>query len=142
MRVILLLLALSVSSCKSPTLSVDTGYFTRSDLASVKIGTPDPHKQEPIFGQRLYISWNATKEQMALGPLQLHIKVLLKKGKMLDEKVPLHTAAGTYIFPITGTNYTEEGGLLSYEIALLANDTQLSVSRHKFWVDQINIRDE
>ncbi len=137
MRLALLILGLLATSCSRSTLDVNTGYFTRSDLASVKIGTPDPTKQEAIFGQRVYISWNATKKEMESGPLALHIQVLLKKGKRLDEKVPLDKPSGTYIFPIVGTNYTQEGGLLSYQVTLLAGTKTVAESHHKFWVKQI-----
>lgn len=136
MRVALLLLLLTVS-CKQRELSVDTTYFTRKDLASVVVDTPDPDKEKPIFGQRLYINWEVTKQQFAMGPLELHIQLMLKKGSMMEDRIPLNEASGTYIFPIVSSDYTKEGGLLSYKITLLSNGKELAVTRHKFWVDQI-----
>lgn len=138
MRIALLLLTLLVTSCKQPTLAVETGYFTRKDLASSHVGTPDPNKQSPIFGQRLYISWNVTPEEFASGQLVLQIKARLKKEGMLDKKVPLDSPTGTYIFPIVGDDYTKGGGLLSYKVTLMSGDKELAKSRHKFWVEELH----
>lgn len=129
------------TACKSHTLSVQTEYFGRNDLASVIVDTPDPHKQEPIFGQRLYISWKLTKEQFAEKPVVLLCQVKLKKGQLLEKTVPINSLTGTYIFPIVGEDYTKHGGLLSYQIKLLGQDNVLATSRHKFWVEQIKISD-
>jgi len=136
-RIIALFLLLLASSCNRPTLSVDTGYFTRKDLASYHVGTPDPNKQSPIFGQRLYVSWNVTNEEFTKAPLTLHLQVHLKKGGLLDKVVALDTPEGSYIFPIVGDDYTGKGGLLSYKVDLLSGDTALATSRHKFWVEEI-----
>lgn len=137
MRVALLLLALFVTSCNRPTLSVETGYFTRKDLASSHVGTPDPNKQNPIFGQRLYISWNVTPEEFANAPLKLHIKARLKKEGMLEKTVLLESAKGSYTFPIVGDDYTKGKGLLSYKVQLISGDKELAESRHKFWVEEL-----
>ena len=135
---LLLLMALAFTSCKRPPLQVEAAYFTRKDLASTPMGTPDPNKLLPIFGQRLYIKWNTEKK----APLELYVRVMLKKGKLLEEKIPLKESSGSYIFPIVDKNYTEEGGLLSYKIELLKNGKVISTSRHKFWVDPITFSDQ
>jgi len=140
MRLAILALFLC-TACKSPMLNVQTEYFGRNDLASVIVDTPDPDKQEPIFGQRLYISWKLSKEQFADKPIALFCQVKLKKGQLIEKRVPLTKASGTYIFPIVGPDYTQKGGLLSYQIKLMTGDIVISTSRHKFWVDEIKIQD-
>lgn len=139
MRLIALFLLILASSCKRPTLSVEPGYFTRKDLASSYVGTPDPNKQKPIFGQRLYISWDRPQEEM---PLSLHIQVRLKKKGFLDKIVPLDTSSGSYTFPIVGPDYTSGGGLLSYKVELLSKDSVVATSKHKFWVEDIHFSEE
>lgn len=133
------LLLLLLTSCSKPTLTVEPGYFTRKDLASSYVGTPDPNKQKPIFGQRLYITWNHPEADL---PLELHIQVRLKKKGFLDKKVPLSTSSGEYIFPIVGNDFTEEGGLLSYKVEILSHDKVIDSSRHKFWVEDIHFSEE
>lgn len=134
MRIALLLTALIFCSCSHSKLSVETTFFGRKDLASTIVGTPDPSKQLPIFGQRLNISWNAPGDPS----LSLQIEVRLKKGDKLTKTVPLETSSGTYIFPIVGENYTQKGGILSYKVALLSNGAPLAESKHKFWVEDIH----
>ncbi len=137
MRIGLLLLTLLIASCGRPTLSVQSGTFTRRDLASSHVGTPDPDKQKPVFGQRLYISWNVKPQEFTSGPLELQIDVRLKKGGTLSKTVLLDKASGKYIFPIVADDYTKRGGILSYKVVLLSDGKKLSQSRHKFWVEEI-----
>lgn len=134
---VFLFLALLSTSCKRPTLAVESGYFTRKDLASYQVGTPDPNKLNPIFGQRLYITWNVTPQEFAQGPLELHIMANLKKEGTLDKKVPLDRASGSYTFSIAGDDYTKKGGLLSYKVTLLSDNKEIALSRHKFWVEEL-----
>lgn len=68
---------------------------------------------------------------------KLHIQVLLKKGKRLEETIPLEKAKGSYIFKIVGDDFKEQKGLLSYKVELTQNGKILAKSRHKFWVDPI-----
>ncbi len=143
MRLVLFfLLLLATSSCKRSPLEVEAAYFTRKDLASVHVGTPDPNKLLPIFGQRLYIKWDTQEISQAKPPLELFIRVMLKKGKMLEEKIPLKESSGSYLFPIVGANFSDEGGLLSYKIELLSQGKVIATSRHKFWVEPIKFSDQ
>lgn len=139
MRVIFLLLFFC-SACSNAPLSVQTEYFSRNDLASVIVDTPDPGKQQHIFGQRLYISWSVTEEQFEQ-PLELDCHIKLKNGQVLEQKIRLKLPVGTYIFPIIGENYTTNGGLLSYQIKLKANGKVLATTQHKFWVKKIDIEE-
>ncbi len=133
---------LFVTSCKSNTLSVETSYFTRKDLASSVVGTPDPTKQEAVFGQRLYISWNVAPPKFNEGPLELAIQVRLKKGALLEKTVSLTEPSGKFIFPITGNDYSKKGGLLSYQVKLFSSGKELASSKHKFWVDPIQFSED
>lgn len=134
---LLLLILLCTTSCKSPTLSVHAEYYSRQDLASYIIDTPDPKKQQSIFGQHLFITWNAFHK----APLELKVNVLLKNGDRLEKTIPITKTSGNYSFPIVGKDYIEKGGLLSYKVELLSNGTVVETSRHKFWVEPIHIRD-
>ncbi len=126
------------SSCTRSTLSVETGYFTRKDLASYHVGTPDPNKQSPIFGQRLYIHWNVSDQELqGESPLTLHLQVHLKKDGLIKKVVKVDKPKGEYVLPIVGEDYTVRGGLLSYNVALFSGDKELATSKHKFWVDEI-----
>ncbi len=138
MRCIAFFLLLLSCSCNRPTLSVETGYFTRKDLASYHVGTPDPNKQSPIFGQRLYIHWDVPNDEFEKGPLTLHLQIHLKKDGLLKKAIDITEAKGSYVFPIVGEDYTTKGGLLSYKVGLFSGDKELLSSKHKFWVEEIN----
>jgi hypothetical protein len=133
----LLLLLLLLSGCKQPTLEVETSYYNRHDLASYIIDTPDPKKEQPIFGQHLNISWN-TKEK---GPLELKIALVYRNGETEEKSIPLQQQSGSYIVKVVGQDYAVKGGILSYKVSLFANSQKIATSKNKLWVDQIKISD-
>jgi hypothetical protein len=137
----IILLLLFCTACKSPTLSVHSEYYTRQELASYIIDTPDPKKQQPIFGQHITINWNVSKKVFQEGPLELKLHVITKNGEMQEKNIALDKPSGTYIFPIVGKDFTEKGGLLSYKVELTSNGKEIATSKHKLWVDQIKIQD-
>ena len=135
---ILPLLIFSLVSCStSPHLEVTNQYWSRKDLASFIVNTPDPSKNDPIFGQRLIMSWSVSKKTFDSGPLELLIKVKLKNNEQIDQIIPLKETSGSYYFPIYGDDFTKKGGLLSYFVELKSNGETIGVCRHKLWVEPI-----
>lgn len=137
---ILLCALLFISSCSSSHLSVRSDFFNKSDLASVKINTPDPDKTAPIFGERIYVDWYTPYSVFKEAPLALHLRIKLKNGEEKDTVVPLESSFGSYMYSICGEDFNEKGGLLSYYIFLTSGEKVIASSRHKLWVDTIVIK--
>lgn len=134
---ILSIIAVSLTACSTKPLDVTTEYWSRKDLASSIMDTPDPNKDKPIFGQRILISWSVSKKTFDEGLLELLIKVKLKNGQQTDQKIALEKSSGTYIFPIYGDDFTKKEGLQSYLIELQSNGQTIGTKRHKLWVNPI-----
>jgi hypothetical protein len=133
---ILLVILFTFSSCASPSLSVQTEYWSQKDLASVRIGTPDPEKDSQNFGQHVYISWKLPSKT-DLDNTFLQINVRLKNGELTQKIVPIKEHRGVYCYPIIGEDFSKKGGLLSYKIVLVANGKEVDECRHIFWVDTV-----
>lgn len=126
---------LFLTSCSSRPLTVQTEYWRQKDLASYIVDTPDPQKQEPVFGQRIRISWHAPQNDA----LSLNVTIRLKNGDELQETYPLKKPSGELIVPVVGDNYSNKGGILSYRVLLQSGTEVIAESRHRFWVERINV---
>lgn len=126
-----------IISCSHPYLSVRSDYFSRKDLASYHLDTPDPRKNQAIYGQRIYTSWYLPNDLFSEEKTFLEIRVHLKNGQDLFEKKPLKRRIGRYTYPIQGEVYTESGGLLSYLVQITTDGKVVAESRHKFYRESI-----
>lgn len=126
---------LLLTSCSRGPLSVQTEYWRQKDLASYIVDTPDPQKQEPIFGQRIRISWSTA----AKDPLTLNVTIRLKNGDEIHDVYPLKKPTGELIVPVVGDNFTQKGGILSYKIILLSGSEVIAETHHRFWVELIKV---
>lgn len=127
------------TGCSKADLSVRSEYYNREHLASSVMDTPDPRKESSAFGQRLIINWSVPNEIFKQGPLELVLKVRLQDGEEKDTKILLKKSFGQTFYPIFGNDFTKKGGLQSYYAELLSNGKKLAKSRHKLWVEKINI---
>ena len=134
---ILLPVICGLVGCTTSSLDVTSQYWSRRDLASTIIDTPDPRKNDSNFGQRLLISWSVSKKIFNEGVLELHIKIKLKNGELISEVIPLQKASGCYPFPIYGDNFTKKGGLASYFVELQSNGHTIETYQNKLWVEPI-----
>lgn len=136
-----LLLTLLLASCShhNAPLSVQTEYWRQKDLASYVVDTPDPQKQQSVFGQRIRIAWSANASDRKKGPLSLEVTVRLKNSDELHKTYQLQRSSGELIFPVVGSNFSEKGGILSYSIALKAGTETIAERKHRFWVEKIKV---
>ncbi len=140
MKQLFLILALSFflfTGCTSAHLYVRSESYSRQDLASYKMDTPDQRKSSNDFGQRLVINWQVSESTFANGPLELVLNVRLKNGEEKESKMALKTRQGRIFYPIFGNDYTKKGGLQSYLVELKSAGTTLTSRRHKLWVQKI-----
>jgi hypothetical protein len=137
MKYLFLFLAFFVLSCSRPSLHVRSEYFSKRDLASFAIDTPDPLKDTNFFGQRLSISWQVPSTLLKEGKVEIHLIVRLANGEEKTSLIPIEKSFGFTFFPIVGDDYTKKGGLQSYFATLQVNGKIIAKSRHKFWVEKI-----
>lgn len=128
-----------LAACQKPYLSVKMRPFDRNDLASTIVDTPDPIKEAPIFGQRLYIRWYVPETLFKCAPVTLNIRVRFNNGEEAYQDVPLHERWGNFLWVVTGDDYINKGGIMAYRIALIADNKILAKTDHKFWVEKITV---
>jgi hypothetical protein len=138
MKLFALILAVVVSSsCNRTKLSVRSEYYSRQNLASYIIDTPDPRKEGSDFGQRLIINWAVPENIFQQTKVTLVLQVRLKNGDDKLTRIVLRNRTGRTFYPIFGKDYTKKGGLQSYLVRLEANGETLARSRHKLWVERV-----
>ena len=137
--VLAVLSCLLLCSCGRQQLYVRSEYFTKKDLASVVIDTPDPRKDMPYFGQRIAVEWNLPATVIRNNDCELKIYYRLLDGTERTKELKLEQRLGKYELLITGDDYTVSGGLLSYLVTITQNGHIIAESRHKFWVNPIII---
>lgn len=135
----LCLVLLLLTSCSRAPLSVQTDYWGPKDLASYIIDTPDPRKQESLFGERIYISWSLTLKQLEKQPVILTAIVRLKNDEEFKKEYSITKQSGDMMIPVVGDDYYVKGGILSYQVTLKAQDELISESHHRFWVEKIKL---
>lgn len=131
-------LSLFCVSCSTAHLHVRSEHYSRQDLASYAMDTPDPRKTSADFGQRLVIHWQVTENTFQKGPLELVLSVKLKNGEEKKSKTVLTKREGRTFYPIFGNDYVKKGGLQSYLVELKSCGKTLTSSQHKLWVKKIN----
>lgn len=134
------ILALILSACASPPLSVFTEYISVESLPSYRIGTPDPHLYCPDFGEKLHISW-AIPQGICLEDLE--IRLFLRFGNGEDEQLnyTLLERSGTLIFRLLNEAYADKQGVFTYKIELYAENTLISTWLHQLWAERITLSD-
>ncbi len=131
-----------IFSCTTPLLSVRSDYYNKKNLASCVVDTPDPRKDHPYYGQRIYINWALPFSTLKKAPCTL--RILYRVNKSEEEGVEEHAitnALGSSVFRIGEERYKETGGLLSYKIAIIQEGKEIAVSKHKFWVEKITLKE-
>jgi hypothetical protein len=138
-RSILLIIAIfALTACSSAKVRARTLYINRSTLASRTLDTPDPAKGTAGLGQCVWIRWNVPEQYE---DLKLDVTIRFENGNERQEQVPLKGLFGSQAIEITPTEYKENGPLLSYRIVLKNGNRSLASTKHKLWVEKIEIRD-
>ena len=136
---ILLSLALfSLTGCFGPNVQARSFYTSRRDLASFVIDTPDPEKSTKRLGQQIWVTWQ-TPSYNADTYLDATLRFI--DGSERKEVVPITSKMGETYLKISPDEIRTTGGLLSYKIILVQKDTPLAVTKHKLWVEKIEIQD-
>ncbi len=139
MRSILLIIALiTLTACSSSKVRARTLYTNRSNLSSRILDTPDPAKGEAGLGQCIWIRWNVSQRYENL---QLDVTIRFENSTERLEQIPVEGLFGTQTIEITSPEYKEKGAILSYQILLKSGDRIIASTKHKLWVEKIEIQD-
>lgn len=126
-----------LTSCLLHRLEVQTQYLSHENLASYHIGTPDPHLDQPIIGQRLLVQWSLCSSDVEGHALFLHLKVRFRNHQEQDIKIPINKKRGFYVYDLTNQNYCESGGILTYLAEIYNESCVLESWKHPLWADLI-----
>lgn len=137
----LLIIALAITGC-STGISVQNQYFSREDLASHIVGTPDPDRNCPPIGQRLIIQWRFPQEYLYKD--DLHLEVTVRFRNYVEEQfvIPVRRNHGTYIYELANQRYFDSCGIATYKIETWGCGELLDTWKHQLWVELITLDQE
>ncbi|MBA2726612.1 MAG: hypothetical protein H0U49_00360 [Parachlamydiaceae bacterium] len=118
-------------------LTVFSTYVTRENLASYRVGTPDPSLNCPSVGQKLIITWRLCPEDLTQEPLLMRLNLRFHNRTYHSQDIPITTLSGTYVYSLLNKEFFESEGLMAYKVELIGNNNLISEWRHKIWVDPI-----
>lgn len=136
------LLALLLTSCGGPHLSVQTDFLTEESLASYYVGTPDPLLYCGAVGQRMLVMWAFPKSYLQCQDMYILIEMRYKNRKQESLRLNNLRAKGTYIYSLMNDDYFDTGGIRTFKVQLYAGETLIEEWRHQLWVDLITINDD
>jgi hypothetical protein len=135
---IVFLSLLCLTACSSPQLKARTFYTSRKDLASYVLDTPDPEKSTTGLGQVIWVRWLTPRFEK---DTVIDATIRFKDGTEKNTVYPLSTRGGWLMIEIPSEEREEHGNLLCYKILLRRGNTILTSTKHKLWVEKIDIKD-
>lgn len=133
----LLILLFNLASC-SQKLVVQTDYFSHQDLASFRIGTPDPLKRDFHVQQRLLISWHLKKRDfLCKNNVHIDMTIRLRNREEKSYTIPITENEGTYVYHVDQEDFENKGGILTYKVELIADGVIEEEWIHQLWVELI-----
>lgn len=140
MKLVIFALLLLLTSCTQPLLHIRTDYLSRKNLASYRVGTPDPLLNDPPVGQRLIISWFLPPSYSKFESLWLYATIRFFNGEEISLEFPIDKMIDTYVYSILDENYFETRGIMTYKVDLVADGVVLKDFRHQLWAERIVLR--
>lgn len=114
-------------------------------LASERVGTPDPRKENPPKGKRLLVSWDFPKSLFDRG---LTLVVTVRLWDQTEEVIaqPVERRRGYTVFVFSSKSPEMSGGkvdpksLLTYKIDVYDKEGCLVETwKHHFWTEKVSI---
>jgi hypothetical protein len=144
LRAILALSAtqLIFTSCSHTYVSARIYPYSRKDLPSYHIDTPDLLKANILPTEVLAIDWKLpSSSDSASYHLNVTMRFFDESEKEVD--IPLSSLFGKKIIELSQDEYKgSKGGIKSYRILLMEGSNIIAQTRHKLWEDKIIIQDE
>ena len=127
-----------LTSCSSPSIKARSFYTSRQDLASYMLDTPDPDKTTTGLGQVLWVRWFCPQID---DEIVIDATLRFKDESDRHEIYPVQSRYGWLMIEIPTDERTKKGDLVSYNIVLRRANTILTSTKHKLWVEKIEIKD-
>lgn len=139
MRLILLAMLLVLTGCRiyHDRLSVTNEYITRKYLASYHVLTPDPMQCCPPAGKRMTIHWWLEEEFNGYQQIELQVVIRLKNRELDEFVIPIETPRGSYVYDLLNDDYFCTGGILTYQILMVADGEVIDDYTHALWAELI-----
>ncbi len=128
--------------CSRERLNVYTDYLSYKNLASYRVGTPDPLQNNPPTGQRLILSWNLTKNMLEKENLHLELTVRFRNGEQISENISIFRRSGSYYYYLINDEFFEKKGILTYKVDLIGDGEVIDKWRHQLWTEMIIFDEE
>ena len=112
--------------------------ITHESLASTHVNTPDPAHYANSAGHQLTISWNIPKEHQGK-ELQGILKVRFVKDEQQEIPFAISKKRGYFTYKAVDDDYFPKGGLLTYQVTILANGEVIDTYSHQLWKELILI---
>jgi hypothetical protein len=138
MKILLYFLVLLFCSCTSRPLFVYTQYLSNENLASSYVKSPDPHLDQPEWGQKLFIEWSLPRS-IANEEWKLLLKLRFKNGKEETLCFRLCQIQGYYTYHLLNENFSLKGGISTYKAGILKNGEIYTEWKHPLWEELIQI---
>lgn len=138
--ILLSLVFLLMGCCKG--ISVQNQYFSRDDLASHIVGTPDPDRNCPPIGQRLIVQWKFTQEMLQMENFHLEMTVRFRNYEEEKIIIPVRNTYGTYLYELANQRYFDSCGIATYKIETWGCGELLDTWKHQLWVELITLDQE
>lgn len=143
MKIILtLLVGALLCSCSPNTLTTQTNYLNREQLASYHVGTPDPALATPIIGQRLLVHWNLDKAYLCCEDLYLYVHIRFGNREEHIEKVAIFDSSGYFSYKLMDEEFCEKESIATYKIEIYGNGSLILCRQHQLWVELIQIGED
>lgn len=134
-----LLLAALLTGCCKNGISVQNQYFSRDDLASHIMDTPDPERNCPPIGQRLIVQWKFPHQLVEQGDLSLLMTVRLRDYSEENFTIPITRSHGIYLYELCNQRYFDTCGVATYKIETWSCGELIDVWKHQLWIELITI---
>lgn len=129
--------------CHKSHVRVQSDYLGRHSLASYFVGTPDPLLDAPPLGQRLIISWSFPTDYLQYQDLHLRATLRYRNREQTVQHFSLQGhLKGILVYALTGEEYFEKKGILTYQIEVIAQGKVLETVQHQLWVNLITLNTE
>lgn len=138
LTLMLCLLAFSCSGQRS-SLSVQSQYLRREQLASFHVGTPDPMLYCPLTGQRVIVEWSIPYHYLEYNDLHIEIVIRFGDRSEMARCIPLDRLSGLYFYELRDEEFCEKGGIRTYKVDLMGDGCILETWHHQLWTELIHV---
>jgi hypothetical protein len=132
-------LLLLLTACQRQPLLVETEYVSVRSLASHWVRTPDPHRNCPATGQRLFVSWRIPLSYLQTSDLHVELTVRFGDNSEDFQVIPISTILGTWTYSVLGDDYWNRCGIRTYRAKLIGGGEVLECWEHQLWATLIEL---